>query len=44
MFHADRPISLANAEKNSAFGPWQLLYRPKLYDVIHDVFVLFTFA
>jgi len=43
MFHADRPISLANAKK-SAFGRWQLLYRPKLYDVIHDVFVLFTFA
>jgi len=30
MFQTDLPISLANADKNPAFGPWRILYRPKL--------------
>jgi len=46
MFQTDHPISLTNAEKNfklSAFGSWQL-FTSLSYNVIHEVFVLFTFA
>jgi len=45
MFRTDRPISLANGEKNikifqrSVCGSY---YTALSYDVIHDVFVLFT--
>jgi len=46
MFQTDFPVSLANAEKNLIFQRSRCggYYTALNYYVIHDIFVLFTFA